>query len=597
MGFEFNFVAFTLLFTAVVAFGLAVFAWRRRQLGEWARSFALLALSAAVWSLFYAFEVAAIGLEAKLFFAQTEYFGIVMVPVAWFAFAMHYTGRGNWFTRRHLVALLLVPSITLVMVFTNRWHGLIWTDISLDNEAIQPQLVTTYGGWFWLHTLFSYLLFVVGTALIILAFARYPAAYRRQNASLLAGSVLPFLANIIFVLELVPVPLDVTTLAFTVSCLLMANAIFRYRLFDIVPVARRTAVDNMHDGLLVLDLQNRVLDVNPAALKLFQRQAQEMIGRPLAEFLTAQPEIVAAFRDVTEAETEITLTLGDEQRYFALHISPLVDSRRVVNGRMIVFYDVTGRKLAEQALAQARDEALNTSRFKSELLARVSHELRTPLNVILGYTEMLQEEIYGPITESQHEPLQKIIESTDFLTRQVNELLDLSKLEVGQLSVYWQSFEIASVLRRVQAQMQFLADSKKIQLLSEIDPEVPASLYGDPIRVEQILLNLVGNAIKFSPSGTVRQRVFLPEPACWAIQVVDQGEGIPPEMQQRIFEPFQQVDGSMTRLHSGSGLGLAIVKQLTELMHGQIFLESSVGVGSVFTVVFSLEPEVPAGDE
>jgi PAS domain S-box-containing protein len=589
MNLEFNFVVAALWGTAVITLGLSLYAWRRRALGGWAVSFAVLGLGLFIWSFFYGLEVAATTLQAKVWLAKVEYLGFVSVPVSWFVFSMQYTGRSAWLTRRRLVALCLIPCLSLILVFTNEAHGLNWAAVSLDESGPIPLLETTYGSWFWIHSAYSYALIIAGTILILQAYVRYPKAYRRQNATLVIGSSLPLLVNALTLSGVLPIPkLDYTPFAFTVSILLIANAIFRYQLFDMVPVARRTAVDNMRDGMMVLDMQNRVIDINPAATALFRQNATEMIGRSLGEFLQNQPHIIDSFRDVSEVRTEVTVHAGERDRFYELHISPLLDGQERMNGRLIVLYDITARKEAEQELARARDEALEASRFKSELLARVSHELRTPLNVILGYSEMLQEGIYGPLAEAQWLPTQKIIESTGFLARQVNELLDLAKLEVGQLSLHPEPFAIADLVQGVHERMQVLAKAKRIALVSQVQADVPPILVGDPLRIEQILLNLVGNGIKFGREGTVTQSVFLSDEQQIILQVSDQGIGIPPEMREAIFEPFKQVDGSLTRLQHGTGLGLAIVKQLAELMGGSITVQSEVGQGSTFTVCLPL---------
>lgn len=574
--------------TAVLAFAIGIFSWRRRSMGVWAVSFTVLALATAFWSFTYGLEVRADTQTAKLFWARMEYIGITVVPVAWFVFAVQYTGRASWLTRRWLLVLCISPALTILFVFTSELHSLIWTEVDMANSGSIPVLDTSHGVWFWVHSAYSYILIITGAVLLVVAFVRYPPAYRRQNASLVAGAVLPLVANIIFLSGILPAPhLDFTSFGLTLSSLLMANAIFRYRLFDLVPVARRTAVDNMRDGLIVLDAQNRVLDINPAALKLFRRPVSEMVGYPLREFLQDQAYILDSFQDITDMETEIGVPTPDKPRYFALQISPLYDARDHLSGRMLTFHDITARKEAEQELARARDEALAASHFKSDLLARVSHELRTPLNVILGYTEMLQEGIYGPLTPTQWEPTQKIIASTSFLTRQVNELLDLARLEAGQLQLNVREMSLPDVVQDVHEKMVVLAETKGVQLQSQVQGNMPTRVLGDPDRIAQILLNLVGNAIKFSDGGMVQQEVAVGDGRL-LLRVSDQGIGIPPEMQQTIFEPFMQVDGSLTRQRAGTGLGLAIVRQLTELMAGTITLESQVAQGSTFTICLPL---------
>ncbi len=255
-----------------------------------------------------------------------------------------------------------------------------------------------------------------------------------------------------------------------------------------------------------------------------------------------------------------------------------------------VVSDITKHKQVEETLALARDQALKASRLKSQLLAKVSHELRTPLNAILGFTEMLEFGIYGPLSDKQQETTSEIIDSAKYLTTLVNELLDQAQLDAGKLTLDVSAFAPADLIEYVQSTVEVLAQAKGLTVTADIAANVPATLCGDPARVQQILVNLVSNAIKFTRRGTVQVRLFCPNATHWALQVSDTGSGIPAEAQSSIFEPFQQVDGSMTREHQGTGLGLSIVKQLVALMDGQITVESQIGKGSAFTVILPLQP-------
>ncbi len=248
------------------------------------------------------------------------------------------------------------------------------------------------------------------------------------------------------------------------------------------------------------------------------------------------------------------------------------------------------QKQASEALAYARDKALEGSRLKSQILAKVSHELRTPLGAILGYTELLQNGIFGPLSDQQVEVADEVIDSTHYLTSLVSELLDQAQLEAGKLELNIISFAPAEIMNQVQSKMSVLAQAKRLTLNAIIDPDIPAALSGDPKRLQQILVNLVSNAIKFTEDGIIQVRFYRPDPAHWAMQVTDTGPGIPAEAQSDIFEPFQQVDGSATREQKGTGLGLSIVKQLATAMGGQITLNSRLGQGSTFTVLLPLTP-------
>lgn len=255
-----------------------------------------------------------------------------------------------------------------------------------------------------------------------------------------------------------------------------------------------------------------------------------------------------------------------------------------------VVSDITHLKQTQEILARARDQALKANEFKTRLLANVSHDLRTPLGGILGYAEMLQFGIYGALSDRQTEVIQKVIHSVQHLTTMVNQLLDQARLESDTLTLANKSFKPQNLVERIQASMEILAEKKGLQFSAEIDKDIPPILHGDVDRLEQILNNLIGNAIKFTEQGSVKLHIFLADETHWALQVSDTGLGIPAEAQSYIFDPFQQVDGSLTRKYSGSGLGLTIVNELTILMGGKVELESKPGQGSCFTVLLPLTP-------
>lgn len=241
-------------------------------------------------------------------------------------------------------------------------------------------------------------------------------------------------------------------------------------------------------------------------------------------------------------------------------------------------------------LATARDQALQASYLKSQILARVSHELRTPLNAIQGYVELLHNGIFGQLTTKQLDAVTNVIDSTHYLADLVNELLDQAQLEVGAIKLNQVAFDPVRVLGQVSARMSVLAEAKGLQFLMVTDPQLPDLVVGDPQRLQQVLVNLTSNAIKFTKSGQVKVSLFRAGLDRWAMQVEDTGLGIPVEAKADIFEPFWQVDGSVTREHNGTGLGLSIVKQLVELMRGEIQLQSKVGQGTTFTVFIPTSP-------
>jgi len=381
-------------------------------------------------------------------------------------------------------------------------------------------------------------------------------------------------------------PVFVSLILFISLLFVLGIAIFSWRRLH---VGRWAYLYALQDGIIALDMKDRVVAMNPGAQAIFEVQLADVIGKMIDDLLINWPDLLDNLKDVWETETEIRMegVVGD--RYFELQISPLLNSRKRVNGRLITLHDISSYKETEIALTEARDQALETSRVKTELLARVSHELRTPLNVILGFSEMIQLGIAGHINEKQYETLDKILESTHFLTDQVNDLLNLSSIEAGMTKLHSHKFSIAEVIDEVIEKYLEEAENKSLQLAKIDSEQLLEMVYGDRDGVVQILANLVGNAIKFSNKGIIRMGALAFDDDFWVLQVSDEGPGIPAEAHELIFEPFRQIDGSMTRIHGGTGLGLAIVKQMTQLMGGTIQLESDIGEGSTFNVLLPNE--------
>jgi len=258
----------------------------------------------------------------------------------------------------------------------------------------------------------------------------------------------------------------------------------------------------------------------------------------------------------------------------------------IENARLyaIAQHEIIEHERIARDLEQARDQALEASRLKSELLAKVSHELRTPLGAILGYTELLKNGIFGPVSDQHSRIYHAILDNTHYLNDMVNELLDQAQLESGKIKLNIEAFSSSDLIDPIMARMDILAKAKNLKLKFEVDPALPANLWSDKKRLQQVIANLISNAIKFTPTGQVEVRLYAVGPDHWAIRVSDTGQGIPKEAQNYIFEPFRQVDGSATRQHTGAGLGLSIVKQMVALLDGKIELTSELNQGSTFVI-------------
>lgn len=244
-------------------------------------------------------------------------------------------------------------------------------------------------------------------------------------------------------------------------------------------------------------------------------------------------------------------------------------------------------------LTAARDQALVSSHYKSLLLRRVSHELRTPLTAILGYGEMLDEGVAGPLLDKQQYFVRQIVTSSAYLAGLIDDLLDQIKIEQGSLEIVEQPFAIAKMLSFTEKLLVTAASAKGLAFSLYCSPDLPDYIVGDEKRLRQIIVNLANNAIKFTAKGSVQIEIEPKGERNWCISVKDTGAGIPPENQDKIFEAFWQGDGSINDLQKGFGLGLPVVKQLVSLMGGRVEMVSAPDCGSVFTVWLPLVPSSP----
>ena len=318
--------------------------------------------------------------------------------------------------------------------------------------------------------------------------------------------------------------------------------------------------------------------INPAAEKLLQEDANELIGRYL---VATYPQLgddglLDKLRPVIEtgqaAEFEFFSTRWDPPRWYRVAGSKLGD------GVAINYADITSRKQAEQEMQKAKEAAEQADRSKSAFLAMISHELRTPMNGVIGFTNLLLD---TELTVTQKDFTQTIQQSSNALLVLIDDILDFSKIEAGKLELEIHPFDIRHCMHDAVVLLSPQAAAKGITLSESIDENVPKSIFSDATRLRQVVVNLIGNAIKFTAQGKVELSVKVAGEML-RFDVHDTGIGMTPEVRARLFQPFAQGDSSTTRKFGGTGLGLAICKRLIELMGGEITVDSEPGKGSTF---------------
>jgi PAS domain S-box-containing protein len=350
MVWQFSPYALVLWAIALVAAVIGWAAWRRRpKPGSVPLSLLMLALTQ--WSFFFGIEMTAATRGAKIPWVNMQYIGIVLVPVSWLALMLQYTGLdARWLTRRNLLLLTIEPVALQAFVWTNEWHGLVWSEIWTESVAGLVMFRSTHGTVFWIHTAYSYLLMVLGLVLLIRAIIRGRGTYRAQAVLLMIGAFVPWVSNGLSISGIIDVPFDLTAFAFTVTGATSFWALFRYQLLDLIPVARDAAVDSMNDAMVAIDDLDRVVDLNRAACDLLGQPEPVLVGRSLGDLLPAYRALFAQYADALQAHDELHLDLGGEKRWYDMQLSALYDRRRRLRGRLIVLHDIDERKTLQATL-------------------------------------------------------------------------------------------------------------------------------------------------------------------------------------------------------------------------------------------------------
>lgn len=608
-----NFAVATLAVAALVLMTTAVITWPRRHIAHWIIPFLSLAIAVSIWLVGYALELSVMGLENKLLWAKIEYIGIAFTPVAWFLFAYQFLNQNTHNLKRLMPLLIILPLITIGIAFTNERHGLLWTENILDESGPIPMLANSYGGWFWIHSAYSYLLILGGIALFLRTIRLYPDPYRWQSVALIVAAGTPLVGNALYLAGLSPISqFDLTPFSFAVSALVISWGVARHDLFDMIPIARRMVVESLPDGIVLVDMQNRILDVNAVGKALLTADDRDVTGQKLNNMPGAiARELVKFESNEQEVDEEIQVNKDDRTQHYSVRIRPFYISGPLPRARIFILRDISRRIAAESGIRQrnlelqqlfteaqmAREAAEQASRAKSDLLAKVSHELRTPLSAIIGYAEMLQEGPYGDLTERQERYLSRIVENGGYLGEQVEDLLDLSRISSETLEVKLYEFNLEDALTQVVSRLQPSADEKNLALHLELAADVPKQLVGNSVRFQQILINLCNNAIKFTEVGQVQIFVEMADAEHWQVKVSDSGKGIPQSELANIFQPFHQIGPTMIRGQSGVGLGLTIVKELVTALGGKIDVASELDKGSTFIVTLPFLPLIKAESE
>lgn len=535
-----------------------------------------------IWSFTYLLEISSTTVGDILVFSRLTFFGISLVPVFYLLFALSFVQRELRFSLRFALPwLLIVPAWTQLVIWTKALYPYFYTEIRLREAGNLFFINPVRGPFFWVHTYYSYALLLLGTLILLVLVSRRGEAMRGRALAVVLACLVPLVANLLHVFRLLPglPPIDITPFGFSISGALFLYALLHYQVVDYIPVTHRLILENLKEAIFVLDHENRLVELNPSAERLFRHPPTQLIGRPMLDLVAENRDLLQKFARVFDDQGEIDLKIQGTLRYFEYSISPIRDKRLPKTGRVIVLRDISDRKRAEFQASKA--ERLDSM----ELLAGgVAHDFNNLLSGIVGNISLADLENRDPIVAEYLREAENASAQASKLTRQ---LLSFSSKGCPEP-------EPSSLKELVTETVGFFLRGSKVSSEIAIADDL-WNIYVDPHQIVQVLNNIVVNTKQALANGgvlsvTAENLELAPgnwldlEPGSYVhVLLADNGPGIPEESLSKIFDPYY------TTKREGSGLGLAVAFGVVKNNNGTLFAEA--GPGARFHLYLPAVPE------
>ncbi|MBB2144186.1 PAS domain-containing sensor histidine kinase [Pedobacter sp. LMG 31464] len=581
MNFTYNGYAIFLLICGAVLIILANYIFRRG--GNAVKWFSYMMISNAIWSIAYGLELASSSLWQIKFFINVEYIGIASLPLNWFIFCLHFCGKECWYKKPlNLILLLIMPILAILLVWTNDYHHLYYENIALATDGPFPMANIDFGLFYRIFTIYFYLLLACGCYLIFIKFRISDSIYKKQNYSIIIAALLPWLANIAHVLGVKPLGhLDITPFAFILTSFLILIGIYRFKLFDIIPIAREKVLELMRDGFLLLDQQNRVIDYNESVKRYINAtNEKKLIGLPGEEIFQNQPEFFKRIKDHEQGKVELNININDEKLYLEAEILFLNDNKLNNDFTIIKLQDLTSIRNETIRTKEQAQELEKLNQLKDRIFSIIAHDLRGPL---VNLSEVLKMIANNQITIEEFKSISPtlsndIIYTTDLLEN----ILHWSRSQLKGFGIKKEFFNLRNlIINEINYHLPG-ATLKKIKIIHDVFPG--EMVYADVLMVQIVMRNIINNAIKFCYEDCeIHITAAYQTSGMMLVCIKDNGIGISKNILDKLFKD-ENVTTRGTSNEKGTGLGLMVCKDFMNRNSGNITVETEEGKGAKFCV-------------
>lgn len=555
--------------SAVITLSLGIYALMRRRNVKCDKSFMMSMFVVTVWSGTNALEMSAISLSTKLFWANMQYFAYCYSPVTLLALCMEFTGYDKWIRNKKIFLLAIIPTIIILLVWSDRLYGMVRYDIHMDYSGEFPVIAKKYGPAFFIHGTYSHFLNIAAGLILLRAIFVKNTVYRKQVVALLIGVSFIVVPNILYISGVSSIKrFDITPVFFGPAGLIMCWSIFRYKMFDLVPLARATVIENMDAGMMVLDLQNRILDLNPAFEDIIGLNASKISAMKAEKVCSDIPALAIACKDWTITHSEFSINTGGLPRVYEVFLSPVADKKGILTGRLLVTYDITDKKREQQEhLQQQWRLAVMEER------ERVVRDMHDNLGQVLGFINL------------QAQGIRKELMNADIgiVSDKLDKLVEITQSAHNEIREY-----IRNVRNSVDMEKNFIDTLKKDILRFEeqtginVNLQIPDELSCEMLKpnVWVNMLNIVKEAMNNVRKHAEAQNVkvsfsFVQHELCAAVE--DDGKG---------FDTLKNRSSIKTKF------GLDIMRERASEIGGRVDINSVAGKGSRVLLCVPVNEEI-----
>ena len=584
MTFSPNTYSIILILCGLVSLYMCIRIFRRYEVVV--RWFGFMVLGIGIWALSYGFELSSSTLKQMLFWINIEYLGIAFMPAFWLLFIVKFTGRDKWLNRRNFIWIIIIPLITLMMVWTNNFHHLHYKSASLDNSGPFPLLDIETGPWYIVHTLYFYILLAWGVWLLLNKYRKSDTVFKRQNLIIMLATFIPWIANLAYLFGYRPMGhIDSTPFAFVLTVLMLSIGLVRFKLLDIIPIAREKVLEAMKEGLIVTDNVDRIIDLNREVKKILTISSENLIGKNIDFIFPNQPELFDYILGRKDGRIKIELQRNGYPIFLEVSITALFEDENSFNGLIILTRDITEQVGIENQVRLQSEQLIAMNKLKDRLFSIISHDLRGPLINLNEVIKMLNS---GMITDDEFKLfIPKLSKNIGYTTGLLENLLFWSRSQLQGEIIKPVYFNFKGIADNIIALFDNVIKEKNITAENNLDPF--SLVYADIDMIQLIVRNLISNAVKFSKHGGNIKITSKIKGKDFVICIADSGVGISEENQRKLFEQ-ETFTTRGTDNEEGTGLGLLLCKDFIEKNGGKIWVESKVGVGTKFCVQIPNSP-------